>query len=285
MARPSGGRAAGFRVLVATDGSPTARAALDTTCVFPWPKSTRMRVVVAAPPEWVGGHQESARIALRTALERIARTALRQLRRQWPNADVILTEQPATEGIVNAARRFKASLIVVGWRGHGAVRRLLMGSVSRGVVERAACPVLIVRRRLRRLRRVVIGLDGSSNAHRAVDFAARLGRVGRSSITVVRVVEPIALPTGVRLPNKELVRRARRDVDAAASRLRRSGWTARADVRTGEPLATLLDVVNLTGSDLLIVGARGARGLRRALLGSVAVGALNRSSTPVLVVR
>jgi len=59
---------------------------------------------------------------------------------------------------------------------------------------------------------------------------------------------------------------------------------ARADVRTGEPLATLLDVVNLTGSDLLIFAARGARGLRGALLGSVAVGALNRSST-VLVVR
>ena len=114
MARASRGRTAGFRVLVATDGSPAARAALDTTCVFPWPKSTRMRLVVAAPPEWVGGRPESVRIALLTALERIARTALRQLRRQWPNTDVMLTEQPATEGIVDAARRFEASLIVVG---------------------------------------------------------------------------------------------------------------------------------------------------------------------------
>jgi nucleotide-binding universal stress UspA family protein len=294
----SRGRSGGFRVLVATDGSAAARAAMDTACVLPWPPGTRVRGVIATPPEWTGGQPAYVRMALVTALERAARAARRRLGRRWPDAEMILTERPAIDAIVDAARRFGASVIVVGWRGHGAVRRALMGSVSRGVVERAACPVLVVRRRRGTLRRVVIGLDGSPNAHRAVDFAARLGRAGLS-ITVVRVVEPIALPTAGLLPgsvratllhnaamlNRQLLRRARRDVDAAASRLRRQGWTVRTAARTGAPLATLLDVVNRTRGDLLIVGARGARGLRRVLLGSVAAGALNRCPVPVLVVR
>src|SRR5688572_14321006 len=41
------------------------------------------------------------------------------------------------EGILHEAERFRADLIAVGWRGHGAARRLLMGNVSRGVVQAA----------------------------------------------------------------------------------------------------------------------------------------------------
>jgi nucleotide-binding universal stress UspA family protein len=71
------------------------------------------------------------------------------------------------EGILDEAKRVRADVIVVGWRGHGAVRRLLAGSVSRGVVRTAPCAVLVVRRPLRELRHVVVGVDGSENAERA----------------------------------------------------------------------------------------------------------------------
>ena len=51
MRRRSTGKRSGFRVLVATDGSPSARAALMTACVFPWPRDSHARSVVALPPE------------------------------------------------------------------------------------------------------------------------------------------------------------------------------------------------------------------------------------------
>lgn len=49
------------------------------------------------------------------------------------------------EAIVNLAESRAVDLIVIGTRGRTGFRRLLMGSVSSGVVNRAQCPVLVVR--------------------------------------------------------------------------------------------------------------------------------------------
>ena len=43
------------------------------------------------------------------------------------------------------AQSISAGLIVMGSRGHGRIRRALMGSVSDSVVRHAYCPVTIVR--------------------------------------------------------------------------------------------------------------------------------------------
>jgi nucleotide-binding universal stress UspA family protein len=47
--------------------------------------------------------------------------------------------------IVALAEEIGAGLIVIGSRGHGGIRRALMGSVSDSVVRHAHCPVLVVR--------------------------------------------------------------------------------------------------------------------------------------------
>jgi len=56
-------------------------------------------------------------------------------------------------------------------------------------------------------------------------------------------------------------------------------------VRTGAPLAELLAAVGAARASLLVVGARGAGGVARLLLGSTAEGALARCPVPVLIVR
>ena len=48
--------------------------------------------------------------------------------------------------IVHLAEELDAGIVVVGSRGHGGVRRALLGSVSDSVVRHAHCPVLVVRR-------------------------------------------------------------------------------------------------------------------------------------------
>jgi nucleotide-binding universal stress UspA family protein len=49
------------------------------------------------------------------------------------------------ETIINHAAKENADLIVVGTRGLGGFKRMLLGSVSSGIVSHANCPVLVVR--------------------------------------------------------------------------------------------------------------------------------------------
>ncbi len=58
---------------------------------------------------------------------------------------VIRTQYTIVEEIVSIAEREKVDMIVMGTRGLGGFKKLLMGSVSSGVVSHAHCSVLVVR--------------------------------------------------------------------------------------------------------------------------------------------
>ena len=287
-----------FRVLVATDGSAPAKAAVTTVLGFPWPARTRVQGVTArqVPPNY---RQSVVLAALSRSAHAIAAGARRTLSRRWPGAEVTIVSTAPVTAVLQEAARFDADVIVLGWRGHGAVRRFLMGSVSRGVVRGARCAVLVVRRGQREVRRIVIGVDGSANAQRAVDFVSRLPPPRGGHVTVFTAVDHLHVPVHalasrgvgttvtaeVKRMNAERSARAEKALARAEATLARAGWQVRTGVTAGAPLRELLAMVDSADADLLVVGARGVSGLYRLLLGSVAEGALNRCPVPVLVVR
>lgn len=284
-----------LRVLLATDGSRDAQAAIATTLHFPWPARTHVLVMSARRTR-----AEFRRSILLTALDRGAEKATenarRTLSRRWPDVEVEIADKTPVEGILGAAKRFKADVIVVGWRGHGAVRRLLMGSVSRGVVRGSTCAVLVVRRS-QHVRAIVVGVDGSDTAKRALAFVGRLVPPRGGRVTLVSAVELLTPPSRGRVPGaasiaREVKRqnmlRARagtKELNRAAAGLKRMGWHTRTMLVHGEPLRDLLGAVATSRAQLLVVGARGTSGVRYLLLGSVAEGALNQSPVSVLVAR
>jgi nucleotide-binding universal stress UspA family protein len=287
-----------FHVLIATDGSTPARAALATAVRFPWPAGARGSVVVARQVR-----TEVRRSILLAALDRTteatARNAERAISRRWPDGHARVVDASPVEGILDEATRVRADVIVVGWRGHGAVRRLLTGSVSRGVARRARCSVLVVRRPRRECHRLVIGLDGSANAARALEVVAALTPPRGGRVTLVRVVDTMHVPAHGLTPagtratvaaevsrtNERRRASARKDLARAAKALTSAGWQTVQVVTEGAPLRELLATVTTARADALIVGARGVTGLRHLFLGSVAEGAVNASPVPVLIVR
>jgi len=287
-----------FHVLVATDGSTAARAAMTTVKRLPWPAGSQGSAVVAkqVPADY---RRASLLVALDRASELTARSASRALRKRWPDGAARVVDASPVDAILTEARRVRADIIVMGWRGHGPVRRLLAGSVSRGVVRGASCAVLVVRRPIRELRHVVIGVDGSDNAERALNFVASLEPSPGARATVVSAVAIMHTPAHRLAPAAtraavaaEVARinagrraAARTALSQAAKTLSHAGWRVDQVVTDGAPLRELLTTVSTVGADLLVVGARGVTGLRHLLLGSVAEGALNRSPVPVLIVR
>lgn len=286
-----------FPVLVASDGNPQARVAVETAVVFPWlPGSTGHGVVARGIPVLT-----DASPALWEALVEVgraeARRVERRLRRRWPEAEVVVTDAPPVPGILARARKLRARVIVLGSRGLGAVGRLLLGSVSRAVVRRAPCTVLVVRGSARAPRRFLIGVDGSPHARDAVAFVAALRAPRGGQVRLLRVVEPVRPPSTGLLParvralvtreaaglEREHVATARRELETARARLARAGWRVKIEIRMGRPLEELLAASRT--ADILVVGARGVGAIERLLLGSVAESAVTRAAVPVLVVR
>jgi nucleotide-binding universal stress UspA family protein len=289
---------ADFRVLVATDGSPSARAALATAVRFPWPQPSRARAVVALGALSPRGSSAAYRAAVVRALSAHTEAARDALRSRWPEADAVALHEGPVDAILSEKRRFAAAALVLGWRGHGTFRRLLAGSVSRALVARADCPVLVARAAPQAVRRIVVGFDDCPNARRAVQFLGQLKPPRASVIWLVNVVEPLLQPPTRRLPRasasiirSELARLTRERYEdaaakseAAAAGLKKQGWRVRTEVRSGAPLEGLLAAARERRADVVAVGARATSGLGRALLGSVAAGLLDRSPVPVLVV-
>jgi len=286
-----------FDILIASDGSAAAKAAVTTAVRFPWPDGARGFGVVA---RHVADYRRSILLAAldRTA-EAVAESTTRTMSRRWPDAQVLVVNASPVDAILREAARRRVDVVVMGWRGHGAVRRLLAGSVSRGVVRRAPCAVLVVRRRVREVQRVVIGFDGSAQARRAVDLIARLHPPRGGRVSLLTAVDSMHVPSQALLPagtraavaaevtriDSERRAKAGKDLAIATRTLTTAGWKVSSVVTAGAPLRELLATVARARADLLVVGATGVTGVRHLLLGSVAEGALNRSAVPVLVVR
>lgn len=289
---------ADFCVLVATDGSRPAQAAVAATVAFPWPARASGHGVLARARLPRRGWPKSVTRVLEQSELRAAFAARRALRRRWPDAEVTVVDRPPVDGILAEAGRLGARVIVVGARGHGALSRLVLGSVSLGVVRRAPGPVLVVKRPHRGAR-LVIGVDGSAHSRRAVELIGRFAVPDGGAVTLVAVAEPLRpvsarlLPSSLRatigreLATLEAERKQnlQRELNRAAGGLKRAGLAVETQVRVGVPLAEILAATQASRADVLVLGARGVGGLERLLLGSVAEGALSRAPVSVLVVR
>jgi nucleotide-binding universal stress UspA family protein len=283
-----------FEVVVATDDSKPSRAAVATAAGFCWPAHARLHAIAVRELALdLGG---PARDELEAAAEEASERARRAFARRG-RATARVIDGPVGPALLATARGLRARALVVGTRGHGPVRRLVLGSTSRFLVRESRTPLLIVRERPARGGRVVLGVDGSPQSRRAAAFLASLEPRRGARVTLVCAVEQLRMPSLGSMPARvreslrvqaaalaeEKLRKARRSVDATARRLTAAGWGVQAEVREGIPLEVLLARARSERADLLAVGARGVGGVRRWLLGSVAEGVLQHAGCAVLI--
>jgi nucleotide-binding universal stress UspA family protein len=206
-----------------------------------------------------------------------------------------LRRGPAIDEILDLAEELGAGLILVGSRGLGPVKSLLLGSVSEGVIHHATCPVLVARGGPDAWppERVVIGDDGSDGARKAAELAASIGRLFGAGGLLVQVylrlleVDVEGRKLNARMINDEL-RREERDLEVRATGVEEYlGRRPKIRIATsGDPAAVLLEAgeeEDAPEKTLLAVGSRGLGPLKRARLGSVSTKVLRAARGPVLV--
>jgi len=187
-----------------------------------------------------------------------------------------------------------ASLLVVGARGLGGFHGLLIGSVSQHCLRHASCPVAVVHRSEgaaptgAEAGRIVVGIDGSAAARRALEWALDEARARTAALDVVYAWH---LPHEARVPvatlgmEPDLLEDAARvTLDEAVDGQDTGGLSSPLNrvLAYGRPTPSILERAD--GADLVVVGSRGRGGFSGLLLGSVSQQVAHHATCPVVVI-
>ncbi len=179
----------------------------------------------------------------------------------------------AADEILAQAKEDGADLVVAGARGHVRLGAFVLGSVSEALVERSACPVLIVRGEgWAAAPTVLVGIGPEDSPERLGDAVLKLPLLQGTQIVAVAVMDSEDGDQSERL--------------AAHLSANSAGHTVDSRSLTGDVAGELVETATAISADLIVTGARARHGMRARLgLGSVSRAIVRRAGCSVLVVR
>jgi nucleotide-binding universal stress UspA family protein len=203
------------------------------------------------------------------------------------------------EVIIEIAAKDRDSLIAMATHGRSGVRRWLLGSVAEKVLRGADNDVLLIRaikpiekKPAVQLKRLVVPLDGSELAEKAVPCAVELAKKMNLEILLLRVylMPGVAYPTSYapdwKLLDQEMRERANEYLEGKIGQLRNEGLELVSfRVQEGSAAEKIIDVAREAPQSLIAMSSHGASGVGRWVLGSVTERVIRHSDTAVILVR
>jgi nucleotide-binding universal stress UspA family protein len=131
---------------------------------------------------------------------------------------------------------------------------------------------------------IVVGVDGSTHARRALDWALREARLRDGRCLLIHAYTLGTASAGGVAAAEEIAVTASEVLDHELAFARESGLPVEGRTILGGAAKALLDVARDADADLLVVGSRGRGAFKGALLGSVSTDCVHHATLPVVVI-
>jgi len=205
--------------------------------------------------------------------------------------ELMVHQGSAPKRILSIAQKENMEVIVMGTHGRGGFDRLVLGSSTDRVIRKAACPVLVVSNASQaalctgpdghhRLSRILYCTDFSNNSERARGYALSLAAEYGAELTLLHVAE-----SSHDLARSEAVTIQRtQELDKLVSEAERKNLNVKSVVRAGKPYEEIVRHAGDGQASLIIMTARGADAMDRAVFGSTTYRVIQLGPCPVLAV-
>ncbi len=303
-----------MKILLATDGSDTARLASDFLIGFPLPAGSQITLTTVIKAVLSVDKVERLSADRRLKFDSMQKTAEDDARILLENEAVRLAEAGfatdikvlvghTAEQLVRLATELKSDIIALGSHGKSDPRRYLLGSVSDHVFKHSPCSILIIKvgsmreggaPRFPRARdhwRLLLSFDDSPPARNAVELCAALPLKGRTMVKAVTFMPMIHMYRQDILQQisqgwQQKKKAARLALDQVATAFNGKDTDVSTVLREVPNVSkSVLREADVMGSDLIVIGNKRKTKFERILLGSVTPHVAHHANCSVLSVR
>ena len=290
-----------MRLLIAVDSIITLDILLNEIAARSWPSGTEARVLSVVeddnvPPEtW---REEGYTVAgLRKEMQRrgeqITAMAVERLGKVGISASVTVTRGNPSLLISFFARKWTADLILIRSHNRTEFRNWMLGSVAKSVVENTPCSVEVIRASGKDHSiagdsplRILLATDGSNTSIAAAEALAAENWPQNTEVKIVTVVDPVIYSLEeIGLCRDKATKRAHVAIGDSLRALANAALKITGEVIAGGVSRAIINRARTWRADLIVVGTRERRGLKRLLFGSVSAAVASRAHCSVRIIR
>jgi nucleotide-binding universal stress UspA family protein len=279
-------------ILFATDFSAAADAALPIAIQIARRYGAKVYGVhvnrfddytAAAPNAWA---------AMAEAVEKETKEDAGRLNEQLQSVEheVVISEGNTWEVMSNLIEQKEIDLVMLGTRGRTGLGRAILGSVAEQILRQSPCPVLTVGPHVNlwsdeyaKMREILYATDLAADTPIAAPYAISLAQENQAHLVLLHVIEDAKAGDLVKSP--ELVDLKERKLQQLVTEQAGLWCDPTYIVEQGPAAEKILDVAKRRHTDLIVLGARPAKGLATHLNIGTVHKVVAQATCPVLTVR